>query len=237
MKNKKVKELLTRMCTVAISFVTATTLTACSLSFQGHGTNENGHVAEDVAISSEEVISVEIDNTDFTDDSELDALAETITTTATELVESHEMLDGFVAASMVRVVDGDTIVVEIEGNDYKVRMIGIDTPESVASEEYLDCTGKENTAEGMDASNLTKSILADYDTVYLAKDVSDTDKYGRLLRYVWLELPEDEYDLGEVSAKMLNAILVEKGAAQVVTYAPDTAYEQYFESLADIDYD
>jgi micrococcal nuclease len=114
-----------------------------------------------------------------------------------------------------------------------VRLIGVDTPESVASQEYLDRTGKENTEEGKSASEYTKDILADYDTVYLQSDTSDTDRYGRLLRYVWLEVPEDDFDLGEISTKMLNGILVYHGVANVATYKPDTAHQADFEYLFD----
>ena len=139
----------------------------------------------------------------------------------------------FQKARLVRVVDGDTIVVDIEGEERKVRLIGIDAPESVASSKYLDRTGKENTREGEKASNFVKDLLADTETVYLQKDVSETDRYGRLLRYVWLELPEDEEDREEISTKMLNGILVWEGIAEPAAYAPDTAHQADFEYLAD----
>ena len=83
-------------------------------------------------------------------------------------------------AEVVRVVDGDTVVVKIDGSDFKLRLIGVDTPESVASKEYLDRTGKENTESGKTASEYTKSLLPEGTIVYLEKDVSDTDRYGRL---------------------------------------------------------
>lgn len=114
-------------------------------------------------------------------------------------------------------------------------MIGIDTPESVASEEYLNRTGKENTAKGQDASAYTKELLADIHEVYLQKDVSDTDPYGRLLRYVWLDIPYDESDLTEISTKMVNGILVKEGIANVATYEPDTAHEKDFETLSELE--
>lgn len=139
----------------------------------------------------------------------------------------------FQAAELVRVVDGDTIVVDISGEEVKVRLIGIDTPESVASSKYLEKTGKENTKEGENASDFVKNMLAGTETVYLQKDVSDTDRYGRLLRYVWLRLPEDDKDIEEVSTKMLNGILVWEGIAEPAAYAPDTAHQEDFEYLAD----
>lgn len=142
-------------------------------------------------------------------------------------------IEEFQSAKLVRVVDGDTIVVEVSGREEKVRMIGIDTPESVASSKYLDETGKENTEEGERAADFVKTLLAHTETVYLQKDVSDTDRYGRLLRYVWLEIPNDENEIAEVSTKMLNGILVWEGIAEPAAYAPDTAHQEDFEYLAD----
>lgn len=143
-----------------------------------------------------------------------------------------ESPEGFQPATIVRVVDGDTIAVDISGDEYKVRLIGIDAPESVASGQYLEMTGKENTQDGELASNFVKELLADTETVYLQKDVSDTDRYGRLLRYVWLEVPDDDRDIDEISAKMLNGILVREGLAVPAAYAPDTAHQADFEYLA-----
>ena len=148
-----------------------------------------------------------------------------------------------VKASLVRVVDGDTIIVDIYGDkcgdkdhEYSVRMIGINTPESVASEEYLEYKGTTNSEEGKAASAFLKGYLANTDYVYLQKDVSETDKYDRLLRYVWLDIPEEMYDLENIETYMLNAILVKEGYAEVATYAPDITFTPYFEEIAeDID--
>jgi len=86
-----------------------------------------------------------------------------------------------------RVVDGDTIEL-LDGR--KVRLIGVNTPESTTRTEPY----------GKEASDYTKSQLTGK-TAYLEKDVSETDKYGRLLRYVWLSIPN------EIRSKMFNAIL------------------------------
>ena len=150
---------------------------------------------------------------------------------AKDYAETEESISEFQKATLMRVVDGDTIVVEIDGEEYKVRLIGINTPESVASEEYLEKTGKENSQAGKDASEFTKEILKNTTTVYLEKDISETDKYGRLLRYVWLEIPTNADDLEEISTKMLNAILVKEGVANIATYEPDTAHEEDFLQL------
>mgnify|MGYP002627545407 CR=1 FL=1 len=76
-------------------------------------------------------------------------------------------------AKFIRVVDGDTIEVSIDGINYSVRMIGINTPESVASKEYLEKTGKENSAEGKAASEYTKRLLKNQSNVFLQTDKSD----------------------------------------------------------------
>lgn len=84
----------------------------------------------------------------------------------------------FEEAKLIRVIDGDTIEVELNNTQYSVRLIGINTPESVAPDNYKT----KNSIEGTEASNTVKDILSDVKTVYLQKDVSDTDKYDRLLR-------------------------------------------------------
>ena len=143
-------------------------------------------------------------------------------------IESNDNQTEFQEASLVRVVDGDTLVVEIEGTDYKVRLIGVNTPESVAPESYQ----VENTEEGVLASDYVKTLLENTTTLYLEKDVSDTDKYDRLLRYVWLEIPEDSENINEISTKMLNGILLLDKVAEVATYEPDVKYVEQFEYIS-----
>ncbi|GKX28931.1 hypothetical protein SH1V18_14110 [Vallitalea longa] len=116
-----------------------------------------------------------------------------------------------------RVVDGDTVVITLNGKEEKVRFIGVNTPESVG--RYA----KKPQPYGKEASNYTKKHL-DGKTVYLEKDVSDTDKYGRLLRYIWLEEP----DKSKLEEKMYNAILLKEGYASVMTYPPDVKYSKIF---------
>ena len=136
-------------------------------------------------------------------------------------------------AKVVYVVDGDTLCVQTFGVEgpQKVRLIGVNCEESVASEEYLARTGQENTDAGRAASDYTKSFIAPGATIWLERDVSDTDRYGRLLRYVWLSKPKAVTD-AEATEKMLNAILVRDGYARPAAYEPDTAHRALFESLA-----
>ena len=108
-------------------------------------------------------------------------------------------------AKVVRVIDGDTI--EIEGG-IKVRYIGIDTPETVDPRKPVQCFGKEASAKNEE--------LVGGKEVKLEKDVSETDKYGRLLRYVW------------VGDLLVNEYLVKEGYAQVSTYPPDVKYQDRF---------
>ncbi len=122
-----------------------------------------------------------------------------------------------VAVQVTKVVDGDTFYARFSnGQEKKVRLIGVDTPESTIQHELY----------GKEASNYTKSKLLGK-TVYLEKDVSETDKYGRLLRYVWLEKPTSITE-SEIRSKMFNAILLINGYAQVATYPPDVKYVDYF---------
>lgn len=122
-------------------------------------------------------------------------------------------------ALVVRVVDGDTIVVDIGGTEYKVRYIGIDTPETVDPRKPVQCFGKEASVKN------TELVFGKY--VRLEKDVSDTDRYGRLLRHVWVE------DVANATEIMVNAELVRLGYAQVSTYPPDVKYQDYFLQLQD----
>jgi micrococcal nuclease len=99
------------------------------------------------------------------------------------------------------VVDGDTI--EVEGG-VRVRYIGIDTPETLHPSKPVECYGEEASARNNE--------LVQGRVVQLEKDVSETDKYGRLLRYVY------------VDGQMVNEVLVREGYAQVSTYPPDVKY-------------
>lgn len=116
----------------------------------------------------------------------------------------------------VYVIDGDTVIVDIDGREVKVRMIGIDTPESVASEYYE----KENTEQGEIASEYTKNLLKGKQ-VYLEYDVEKVDKYGRTLAYIYLE---DQ-------TTMVNEILIEEGYAMIMTISPNVKHAKTFYQL------
>lgn len=127
--------------------------------------------------------------------------------------------------TIVSVVDGDTIKVKDGKNqEYTVRMISIDTPESVHPKK------EKNTKEGIIASNFTKSILTKDLVIELEKDVSNTDKYGRMLSYVWYQEPIKDKNgkLIKTIDKMFNVKILEEGYATVVSYPPDIKYLDKF---------
>lgn len=118
---------------------------------------------------------------------------------------------------VTRVIDGDTIEVNHNGQITSVRLIGVNTPETVHPQQPVQCFGTE-------ASAFTTMMIERAGwQVYLEKDVSETDMYNRLLRYVWL--PHDD------GMRMLNQELVSQGYAQVLTYPPDVRYSDLFREL------
>jgi len=104
---------------------------------------------------------------------------------------------------VIKVIDGDTIV--LEGGEI-VRYIGIDTPET--NKENGDCFSQE-------AFDKNKELVEGKE-VKLRKDVSERDKYGRLLRYVW------------VNDLFVNEYLVKQGYASASTFPPDVKYADDF---------
>lgn len=122
-------------------------------------------------------------------------------------------------AKVVKVIDGDTFYAVIGSNEIKVRLIGVDTPESVHTDASL------NTVWGTYASDYTKGILIEDKTVYLEYDEDPVDKYGRTLAYVWLS--QDTSDI----ENMLNAILVKDGYAYDKVFKPNDKYATIFEQL------
>lgn len=112
-----------------------------------------------------------------------------------------------------KVIDGDTIEVKIDGSVAKIRLIGIDTPETVDPRRAIGCYGKK-------ASDETKRLLQGKE-VTLTKDISEVDKYNRLLRYVFLPLADGEN-------LFVNDYLIRQGFAKASTYPPDVKYSERF---------
>ncbi len=115
-------------------------------------------------------------------------------------------------ATVVRVVDGDTVVVDVGGREESVRLIGIDTPESVARDRPNECFGAE-------ASARLETLLPIGTEVLLTRDIEPRDMYDRLLAYV--QRSSD--------GLLVNAAQVADGYAEAKDYPPNTAYRDDFE--------
>lgn len=111
-------------------------------------------------------------------------------------------------ARVVRVVDGDTIVLE---NNFRVRYIGINTPETKHPKKGVEYFGRE-------ASEFNKDLVLNKEVI-LEYDIQRFDKYGRILAYVYV---------GDV---FINAKLVREGYAQVFTVPPNVKYADLFLEL------
>jgi micrococcal nuclease len=131
---------------------------------------------------------------------------------------------GFETARVTRIIDGDTIEVVITGRragpgagdarvgqHHDVRLLGIDTPESVNPNTAVECFGEESSAA-------LAAFLEDQDVV-LVDDVENTDQYDRLLRYVYL------------GHEMANTRLVANGYAFAYTYPPNVRHSALFVRL------
>jgi micrococcal nuclease len=114
------------------------------------------------------------------------------------------------SATITRVVDGDTVIAGVGGEELRVRLIGIDTPETVAPGQPVECFGPA-------ASAFTHRRLEGRD-VELEFDVERLDRYGRTLAYVWL------------GGELFNETLVREGYAVVTTFPPDVRYVDRFVS-------
>lgn len=151
---------------------------------------------------------------------------ESTTVTATVSQQTSQNSTQTEKATVVRVVDGDTLVTSnASGQEQKVRLIGVNTPESVSSDETKNC------AEGKEASAYTKSVLTPGKTVYLEYDAGRTDKYGRTLAYVWLDNSANTTSLNELSSHMFNAMLLAKGFANTMEIEPNVKYALSFEII------
>lgn len=124
-----------------------------------------------------------------------------------------------IEAKVTKVIDGDTIWVDINGEEFKLRFIGINCPEYTTKIEPY----------GKEATEFTTNCLTDK-IVYLQTDIADKDKYDRLLRYVWLE-KIDEINEENIKKYLFNAIIVKEGLAKSNYYEPNTTLQTYLENL------
>jgi micrococcal nuclease len=111
-------------------------------------------------------------------------------------------------AKVTRIIDGDTIVVAVGKKSYHVRYIGMDTPEEVKPDTPIQAMAREAAA--------ANARLVAGKNVILERDVSETDRFGRLLRNVWVQRN------GVMT--LVGLELVRTGFAQVTTFPPDVKY-------------
>lgn len=130
------------------------------------------------------------------------------------LIKSEATSHSYDKHKVIHVADGDTFTIMYKGKKKSVRLIGIDTPESVHR------NAKRNTKWGKIASDYTKNKLSGK-TVYLRYDVQKEDQYGRLLAYV--------YTLQNGKYVQYNKTLVKKGYARAACYEPNHKYKQIYD--------
>ncbi len=126
-------------------------------------------------------------------------------------------------AVVKRITDGDTIAVILRGEYIKVRLIGIDTPESKANDKAFKDSGRSGKdvdtiiTQGMQATAFMKSVLHKGDTVFLEFDFAKYDRYGRSLAYVYLP-----------DGRFLNDLIISSGYASLMTIPPNVKYKDLF---------
>jgi micrococcal nuclease len=119
------------------------------------------------------------------------------------------------SATMKRVVDGDTIDIEIGGNTERVRLIGINTPETKHPTKGVECFGPE-------ASAYAEQLLPAGTALRVERDIEARDKYGRLLLYVYIANTN----------VFVNLDLVMNGYARPMVFEPNTAHMADFAQAA-----
>jgi micrococcal nuclease len=119
------------------------------------------------------------------------------------------------AATVVRIIDGDTVVVRVQQQEETVRLIGIDTPETHKPDTPVECYGVE-------ATEFLASLVPPDTSLRLVRDVEARDRYDRLLAYVY------RADDG----LFVNLELVEEGYAAVLTIPPNVAHSDEFVAAA-----
>ncbi|QZT35497.1 thermonuclease family protein [Caldalkalibacillus thermarum TA2.A1] len=125
--------------------------------------------------------------------------------------ETSDVPVNTIPAFVTRVVDGDTFVAEINGQEERIRLILVDAPESIHPSKPVEPFGPE-------ASEFAKEMLEGKE-VHLELDVSERDRYGRVLAYVW------------IGDRMFNEMLLEKGLARVAVFPPNVKYVDRFRQI------
>ena len=125
--------------------------------------------------------------------------------------------------TVIKVVDGDTITIDYKGTRENVRLIGIDTPESIAGKKARRDSKRshkdmnEILRSGKTAAEFTKKLAVPGDNISIEFDAEKRDRYGRLLGYVFL-----------ADGRMLNEEIISNGYASVLTIPPNVKYQERF---------
>lgn len=172
--------------------------------------------------SSEESTSVSLATLSPSEASTVDSTTSLLSPSSEpkEEARSNIIPEDAVEVTVLWVSDGDTYIVDLDGAETTIRLIGVDTPESVASEEYLEKSGKENTEEGKIASNVMKEKLPKGTTIYIRIGTDPTDDYGRTLAYAWFP-----------DGVMIEDFLLENGYAALLEIEPNTEYAEHFREI------
>ena len=118
-------------------------------------------------------------------------------------------------ALVVRVIDGDTVLVSVGGAEERARLIGIDTPETKRPDTPVECYGPE-------ASDRLTALLPPGTPIRVELDEEPRDRYGRLL--VYLHRTTDD--------AFINEVMVREGYADALSIEPNTAYGDHFADAA-----
>jgi micrococcal nuclease len=142
------------------------------------------------------------------------ALDSALSPTATLNVAYPAMPRNLTEGRVSRVVDGDTADILVNGERWRVRMLGMDTPEVVAQDRPVECFGRQASARARQ--------LLEGQTVYLERDASqdDRDRFGRYLRFVWFG-----------DGRLFNMQMIAEGYAFEYTYRGNAhKYQRQFRS-------
>ena len=115
-------------------------------------------------------------------------------------------------ATVLKVIDGDTIVLKLQNQTETVRLLGVDTPETVHPTKDVECFGPE-------ASTFTRTMLKEGAVVKLARDVEPRDRFQRLLAYLYL-----------ADGTFFNQLLIDQGFARNLSIEPNTTFASQFAS-------
>ena len=135
--------------------------------------------------------------------------------------------------SVVRISDGDTIVVRLNGKNEKLRLIGIDSPEKYDGEKLsrksreLGLSQNEIKQMGRNSSKFTEKLLRGK-KVYLEYDVTKRDRYGRLLAYVYLKDDNGDWVFNDTNFRQINFEIIKAGWAVPLTIPPNVRYSNKY---------